>query len=99
MRRSGMNMGMVRSKSCKLTAKAKAKAMKMKHNLSDDHIKVLKKIDEVERAEMFDFREIEDINGLLSKLIPDYVCKVKDKFVLMAAGRKIVDELTSIEDD
>lgn len=99
MRRAGMDMTKVRSRSAELSREAKKKVMAEEHGLNDDQIKILMMIDESGESTMEDFIDFEDINGLLSKMMPDYIFKNKNgSFVLMAAGRKLAEELTFEED-
>lgn len=99
MRERGLDMGRIRAKKAEASRKAKAEADKRSSygdDITEGQLKVLIAIDKNEgRCEFSAFDHIYDASGLLSKLMPDYVCKCKDQtFMLMAAGRKVVEEFT-----
>lgn len=95
MRDAGRVMDRVRKRKAESSQKAKKRADKIKDmNLSNVQEDVLIKINQYGGKCLFsDLNNIEDISGVLSSLMPDYVCKSGDVFMLMAAGRSYVDRL------
>ena len=95
MRRTGMDMTQIKQKRAESIKRAKERADKIKFSVNEEQRRLLMSIDRLEYATMDDFKDFEDINGLLSSLIPEFVCRTKrGKFVLMAAGKKVIDGLT-----
>lgn len=98
MRDSGRNMDRIIKRRAESSKKTKGAADKMKDlNLSDKQENILIKIDELGGNCCFsDLNDVNDASGLLDSLMPDYVCKSGDKFMLMAAGRSYVDKLSDV---
>lgn len=96
--RAGMDMSKVTSRLAKSSQDAKKRSMKMKYDLTEDQIKLLIKTDKIGKATMKDYSEFEDVNAILSKLIPDFIIRTKkEEFVMMAAGKKLVEQLTEVD--
>jgi len=94
-RHAGMDMTKIRKERVGRLSGDFEKAKNEEINLTDDQIKILTRIDEGNNLHS-DFEDIEDLNKVLSSLMPDYIYLDKNKNIyrLMAFGRKIVSELT-----
>lgn len=95
-RRRGMNTEKILKKSAKLSREAAERARKREeYNLSEDQESLLIKISEnQDGCEFSEFSEFDDLNKLVSSLMPDYICKLRNgKFALMAKGRLYIDNI------
>jgi hypothetical protein len=93
-RKGGLDKGKIAERIAKSVKRAKDAASKINNiELSDDQIKIITRINEKEYCLYEEFSDIDDVNAKLSKLMPDYVNKVNNRFYLMALGRKIVGDL------
>lgn len=66
--------------------------------LSKNQYNMLLKINEYELVGGCPYNELNkfnDVNKIISSLIPDYICESKNKFRLMARGRSYIDECLS----
>ena len=93
-RLAGTDMQRMKSDSAQKSRNLSKRARSMDFNLNEDQIKIIKMIDDKE-IKYEEFKNINDINKVLSSLMPDYVCKTKNGFILMALGRMLFEEFTS----
>lgn len=97
-RDAGRDMGRIKSERAARSRKAKKQADKIKNEIPKDQVEVLLKMEELGGSCRWeDLSGFYDASGLLSKLIPEYVCKSNDVFMLMAAGRAYVDKMLNPE--
>ena len=95
-RDSGRDMGKVRAERAKTSQETKERAKRMGDEcLNAAQEQVLLKMSELgEKCLYSDLNEVDDLNAVLSSLMPDYVYKrTHDSFGMMAAGRAYVDRL------
>ena len=93
-RRGGMDSEKMLKKSAKLSNEVAAKVRKRSQELlSEEQTAVMMKMAE-DDVEFEVFNEFDDINKVLSSLIPNYVFQRKNgKFTLMALGRSYIDSI------
>jgi transposase-like protein len=96
----GRDMSKIKSERAASSRDAKEQADKIKSTALVKELEdVIIKIEKLGgRCPYTSLSEFDDINGLLSKLMPKYVCKLKNgDFALMAEARKYVDEILNPE--
>lgn len=94
-RRAGMNMQMMKSESADRSRKLSKLARSRDYDLNKDQIDIIKIVGKKQICCYEDFDKIEDVNKILSSLMPDYICKTNNRFILMALGRMLFEEFTS----
>lgn len=96
----GRDMSKIKSERAASSRDAKKQADKIRGGvLTRDLENVLLKINELGgRCSYESLSEFDDVNSLISKLMPEYLCRLKnDDFALMAVARKYVDDILDSE--
>jgi len=95
----GRDMSKIKSERAAASRIAKKQADRLKTLLVKEAEDILIKIDSLGgRCSYEALSEFDDINGWISKLMPTYLCRLKDgDFALMAEARKYVDEILDQE--